>query len=220
MKQQIIEAIEQKKIIAILRGLSADACVRTAEALYAGGIELVEVTFDQKNVERTNETLNAISKIRESMGDRMLVGAGTVTSCELVEKAYKAGAAYMISPNTDLDVIRRTVELDCVSIPGALTPSEAVAAHKAGADFVKLFPIDALGPAYLKAIRSPLNQIRFLAVGGVDQNNIASYRDAGACGFGVGGCLVKRDWIEAGQFDRITELAREFCRRLRDKGDQ
>ena len=218
MKRRIIEAIERKKIIAILRGLSADACVRTAEALYAGGIELVEVTFDQKNVERINETLKAISQICQTMGVQMLVGAGTVTSCEMLELACKAGAAYMISPNTDLEVIRRTVELGCVSIPGALTPSEAVAAHQAGADFVKLFPIDVLGPSYLKAIRAPLNQIRFMAVGGVDQNNIAAYRDAGACGFGIGGCLVKRDWIEAGQYDRITELAREFCSRLRDKG--
>ena len=212
MKGQIIEAIEKNKIIAIIRGLDKQNCVRTAEALYHGGIKLVEVTFNQKETQKVGQTLDAIRAIRQTLDKRVWVGAGTVTSPELARLAKEAGAAFIISPDANADVIRVTGELGMVSIPGALTATEVLAAHRAGADFVKLFPAASLGTGYLKALRSPINHVKFLAVGGIDQSNLKDFLQAGAYGLGVGGCLVKQQWIEEGNFQGITELAKEFCR--------
>lgn len=112
------------------------------------------------------------------------------------------------------EVIAYTRQEGLVSIPGALTATEALTAHRAGADYVKLFPAAMLGPAYLKALRSPLNHIRFLAVGGVDEKNMAAFLQAGAAGVGVGGCLVKQQWIQEGRFAELTALAKEFCQAI------
>ena len=140
----------------------------------------------------------------------MEVGAGTVTSVELVELAAKAGAKYIISPDTNVDVIRRTRELGLVSLPGALTPSEITTAYNNGADFVKLFPIADMGASYVKAVRAPLGHIDMLAVGGVNDKNLKSFLDAGVCGAGIGGNLVNKAWIAAGEYEKITEIARTY----------
>ncbi len=128
----------------------------------------------------------------------MAVGAGTVTSAALAELAHSAGAQFIVSPDTDPAVIRRTKELGMCAMPGAMTPSEIKTAYEAGADFVKVFPASVLGPEYIRAIRGPLGQIPLLAVGGVSE------------GVSVGGKLVNRDWIAAGQWDSITQLARQL----------
>ena len=212
MRETTIQRIQQEKVIAILRGLTVSQAVAAARALYDGGITLVEVTFDQSCPERFTQTAQAISAIREAMGDNILVGAGTVTSPELAELAYQAGAAYIISPDTDKAVIQRTGELGMVSIPGAYTPTEAKQAYNAGADFVKLFP--ASNPEYLKAICAPLSHIPFLAVGGVNAQNAADFLKAGAAGVGLGSCLVNKKWVQAGEFDKITEEAKLLLKNL------
>ena len=124
--------------------------------------------------------------------------------------AAEAGASYIISPDTDVDVIRKTRELGLVSLPGAYTPSEAKQAYNAGADFVKLFPCVGDAPAYIKALCGPLNHIRFLAVGGVNENNAADFLKAGALGVGVGGNLVNKDWIKAGEYDKVRDAAKKY----------
>lgn len=149
-----------------MRGLEKAYCLPAVQALYAGGIRLVEVTFNQKEPATHKHTLEAIRQIREEMQGKMCVGAGTVTSVELARQAKEAGATFIVSPDTNPEVIAYTREAGMVSIPGALTATEALTAHRAGADYVKLFPAAMLGPAYLKALRAPLNHIRFLAVGG------------------------------------------------------
>ena len=138
----------------------------------------------------------------------MFVGAGTVTTTELVELTAKAGGKFIISPDTNPDVIRRTRELDMVSMPGALTPTEIMTAHRAGADYVKLFPAGDLGPNYVKAVRAPISHVKMTAVGGINEKNMADFLKAGVCGFGIGGNLANKAWIEAGEFDKITETAR------------
>ncbi len=140
----------------------------------------------------------------------MAVGAGTVTSAALAELAHSAGAQFIVSPDTDPAVIRRTKELGMCAMPGAMTPSEIKTAYEAGADFVKVFPASVLGPEYIRAIRGPLGQIPLLAVGGVSEGNAAAFLQAGCVGVGVGGKLVNRDWIAAGQWDSITQLARQL----------
>ena len=211
MRETTIQKILDTRLIAIVRGVYGDDCIRLAEALYAGGIELIEVTFDQANPELQKKTSECIRMINEKFAGRVLAGAGTVTSSELVQEAYDAGAKYIISPNTNLDVICKTRDLNMVSIPGALTPSEVLSAYDAGADFVKLFPVSTLGPAYVKAVRAPLNHVRLLAVGGVNDKNMGDYLAAGAVGAGVGGNLVNREWVANCRFDEITELAKKYC---------
>lgn len=215
MRQQVIETIKAEKIIAIVRGMELEQTVKIAQALYEGGVSLIEVTFNQKCPEKFHETAECIRAIREAMGEKMLVGAGTVTSVELVELAAQAGALYMISPDTDEAVIRRTREMGLVSIPGAYTATEAKQAYKAGADFVKLFPCVGDAPAYVKAICAPFNHIPFLAVGGVNADNAADFLKAGAVGVGVGSCLANKKWADAGQYHLITEEAKKFVQNIR-----
>lgn len=210
MRERIIQEILDKKIISIVRGVETEKILKIAEALYEGGVTLIEVTFNQKNPESWQETADAIAAIHANMGDKMFVGAGTVTSVELVEMAAKAGAGYIISPDTDPAVIRRTKELGLVSLPGAYTPTEAKLAHNSGADFVKLFPCVGDAPAYLKAVCAPMSHIKFLAVGGVNADNTADFLKAGAVGIGAGSCLVNKKWVDAGEYYKITEEARRF----------
>ena len=215
MRDLVIKEICQQKVIAIIRGAGAQEAVAVAKALYEGGITLAEITFNQKAPDTFVDTAKAIQLIKQEMGDKMLVGAGTVTSPELVQLAADAGAAYIISPDTDEAVIRKTRELGLVSIPGAYTPTEAKQAHNAGADFVKLFPCVGDAPAYIKAICGPLNHIRFLAVGGVNADNATDFFRAGAVGIGVGGNLVRKDWMSAGDYQKITDEAKKYVANIR-----
>ena len=210
MREKIIRQIEKEKIVAIIRGIAPDKAVNVAKALYQGGVKLVEVTFNQKCPEKFGDTTAAIKSISDSMGDRMAVGAGTVITREQAELARSAGARFIVSPDTDVDVIKRTVELGMVSLPGAYTASEAKKAHNAGADFVKLFPCIKGAESYLKALRAPLSHIKFLAVGGITVENTPDFMKAGAVGIGVGSSLVNPAWVESGDFDKITEQAKNF----------
>lgn len=217
-REAVIDRIVRKKIIAIVRGVYGQKCLDLAEALYDGGIELLEVTFDQNCPEESEKTVKAIREVSEMMGSRMIVGAGTVTSATLLDKAVDAGARFIISPNVDEAVIRKSRDMGLVSIPGALSPSEILDAYNYGADFVKIFPVVSMGAKYIKQVRGPLNHIRLMAVGGIDENNIVEYMDAGCCGAGIGGCLVNKNWINAGEFDKITALTRCFVNNLREGG--
>ena len=167
MREKTVEWALKEKIIAIVRGMEAKDCLRVAQALYDGGIRLMEITYDQRDPAQWAKTADAIGKIAEAFEGRMLVGAGTVTTPELVTRTRDAGGQFIISPDTNPAVIARTRELELVSMPGAMTPSEILAAHAAGADLVKLFPAAALGSAYLKAVRSPISHVRIMAVGGI-----------------------------------------------------
>ena len=198
MRDTVIQEVLKHKIIAIVRGMDKEQTVNIAKALYEGGIRFIEVTFNQKKPEEFYKTADSIRAIREAMGDKMYVGAGTVTSVELVDMAAEAGALYMISPDMDEEVIKRTRELGLVSMPGAYTATEAKKAYNAGADFVKLFPCIGDAPAYVKALCAPLSHIPFLAVGGVDANNANAFIKAGAVGVGGGSSLVNKKWVDAG----------------------
>lgn len=213
MKEAIIKKIEENKIIAIIRGLDADTAVRTAHALASGKIKLIEVTFDQSRPDAFAVTTDSIRRIKAELPD-VSVGAGTVLSVGQVDLAIDAGAEFIISPDADETVIRHTVARGAVSIPGAYTATEIKRAHEAGADFVKVFPCLDGAAAYIKAVRAPLSHIRLMAVGGVNADNCADFIKAGACGVGVGGALVNKAYIKAGDFEKITELARTFVKNL------
>ena len=209
MREEVIKAIEKNKIIAIIRGVEPSVASSVAKALFKGGINLVEVTFNQKEPQKFSDTINAICAIKESCPE-MIVGAGTVLSVEHVDLAKQAGAAYIVSPDTDEEVIKHTVKCGMVSLPGAYTATEAKRAHNAGADFVKLFPCVEGSISYLKAIKAPLSHIRFLAVGGVNVDNAKAFINAGAVGIGVGSSLVNKQLIERKDWNGLTQLAKAF----------
>lgn len=212
MGNTVIQKVKDEKLIAILRGISSEQCLPVAQALTDGGITLMELPFNQKDPASFADTAKAISKIREHFSGKVEVGAGTVLTPAQVDLAADAGAGYMISPDTKPDVIERTLQRGRVSIPGALTPSEITLAASCGADFVKLFPAGTLGVDYIKAVAAPLNHLPFLGVGGVNPENIPALLKAGCLGFGIGGNLVNRAWIEAGDYKKLTETAKAFCR--------
>ena len=215
MREEIIRRIREEKLIAIVRGVKSELCLPVAQALHDGGVRLLEITYNQNDPSSWIQTAEAIQAVAEAFEGRLSVGAGTVTTPELVELTHRYKGQYIISPDADAAVIRRTRELGMVSLPGAMTPSEIKQAYNAGADFVKLFPSGSLGPDYLKAVKAPLNHIPILAVGGISEKNVREYLEAGADGFGIGGNLAKKAWIDAGEFYRLTEAAKATVAAIR-----
>ena len=212
MRENVIQSVLDNKVIAIVRGVYGEDCLHLAQALCKGGLRLLEVTFDQAKPQDWEKTAATIRLLVEKLGDQMIFGAGTVTSAALVDLAKSAGARFIVSPDVNEAVIRKTVSEGMVSMPGALTPTEVLTAHAYGADFVKLFPVGNMGVSYLKAVHAPINHVRLLAVGGVNERNVREFLDAGAVGAGVGGNLVNKQWIANGEFEKITALAEEFVR--------
>ena len=210
MFDEVIKSIEQNKIIAIVRGVKKEQLIPLADALYKGGIRLIEVTFSADGRVSDSETAECIGTLAKKFEGKMLVGAGTVLTKKQVALTKKAGGKFIISPDTNENVIKKTKRSGLVSMPGALTPSEIEAAHRAGADFVKLFPVSSLGPEYVKAVSAPLSHIKLLAVGGVDLDNISSFLKAGVCGFGLGSNIVDKKLLEANDYEGITELAKKY----------
>lgn len=202
--------IKETGVVAIVRGIDSKYVVDLAKAFMAGGIKCIEITFNQASTDGSKNTLDSIKLLKETFKDDLAVGAGTVMSEDDVIRAKEAGAEYIISPNVDEAVIRKTKELGLISMPGALTPSEAVFAYQCGADIVKLFPAGVFGADYIKAVTAPLNHIPFAAVGGVNAKNKKDFINAGCIGVGVGGNLVNKELIEAGKWEEITAYAKEY----------
>lgn len=212
MRDKIIEKIKAEKIIVIVRGVKKDKLVPLAEAMYQGGIRLLEVAYDAKGDVSDEDTAKSIEVLADYFTDRMYIGAGTVITQKQVELTKSAGGGFVISPDTYNSVINKTRELEMVSIPGALTPTEIQAAHRYGADFVKLFPIINLGVDYVKALKAPLSHIKLLAVGGINNNNIREYLNAGIAGCGIGSNIVSKKLIEDNDFAKICELAKTYTK--------
>lgn len=214
MNKKVLETILSKKIVAIIRGIKPNQIENTVDALIRGGINCIEVTFNQKDKETIAETIESLNFIKKRFKDEVCMGAGTVINKEQVKTAVEAGAEYIISPNTDLEVIKYTKELNKISIPGAFTPSEVIEAYNAGADIVKLFPAGLLGTKYIKAVTAPISHIPLVAVGGINVDNIKDFINAGAKGVGIGGSLVNVKAACKGDFDKITQTARRFVEKL------
>ena len=210
-----VELLQKEKIIAIIRGISLIDMEKTGDALYQGGIRLMEIAFDHQSPDGIERTLNGLSLLRAALPEDVHLGAGTVLSEDEVKDACEAGAEFIISPNTDPAVIRKTKELDMLSMPGAMTPSEITAAYQAGGDIIKLFPADCLGPSYVKALRGPLGHIPLAAVGGISTDNIRSWQDAGVQVFGIGSSLVSAALVRDGRFEELTSRALEFFQALK-----
>lgn len=206
----VMDAILKNKLIAILRGVAPDQLIPLLEALYEGGVRLAEITFDAKGIIPAEETAAQIAAAAKHFEGRMFFGAGTVLTVRQAQLAIDSGAKFLISPNVDVAVIRYAKGLGVISMPGAFTPTEAVNATNFGADFVKIFPSDTLGPSYFKAICAPLSHIKFVAVGGVDHLNVADFLKAGAVGVGVGSNIINKELLKKGDYAGITALAKLY----------
>jgi 2-dehydro-3-deoxyphosphogluconate aldolase/(4S)-4-hydroxy-2-oxoglutarate aldolase len=213
--KKTIDLIEKEKIVVIVRGVAKEKLLDFAEAAYNGGVRLLECTYDASGNTSDEVIANNIKMLAEHFEGRMLIGAGTVLTERQVELTKNAGGKFVISPDTNLKIIAKTKKEGLVSIPGAFTPSEAVMAHNSGADFVKLFPISSLGSKYLKDIKAPLSHIRFLAVGGVNADNIQEFLRVGACGFGIGSNIVNKKWIDSNDFISIENAARNYVSKIK-----
>lgn len=204
------DLILRDKVIVIARRIYGDTLLKLADAMCSGGIHLMELTFDQSDSECIDKTASSVARLNARFGGEMLFGAGTVITPQQVDAAYQAGCKYIISPNTDLDVINATKAHGLVSIPGAMTPSEILAAHKAGADFVKLFPTGYLGLPYIKDIRAPISHVKLIATGGVTEDNFGAFLSAGMVAAGISGRLTDKACIESGNFEELTRRAKAF----------
>lgn len=210
MYSKVVESIIENKLIVIVRNVEKEKILPLAQAMYDGGIRLLEVTYDASKKISDAETAENIRILAEHFKEKMLIGAGTVLTTEQVELTHKAGGYFIISPNTDKAVIEKTRELGMVSMPGAVTPTEIQLAHTMGASFVKLFPAGDLGPGYVKAVKAPLSHIMLTAVGGINDTNIPDYIKAGVAGFGVGTNIVDKKMLAANDYDGIRELAKRY----------
>ena len=202
-----IESLDALPLIAILRGLKPDEAVEIGEAIVAAGFRCLEVPLNSP------EPLDSIRRLRQALDGRALVGAGTVLNVAAAHEVADAGGQLIISPNTNVDVIRETKTLGLLSLPGFFTPSEAFAALDAGADALKLFPAEIAGPKGLKAVRAVLPAAtRVYPVGGVDPDSMSAWRSAGASGFGIGSAVFK-----PGQSaEQVARQAAEFVVRWCD----
>lgn len=201
---RIRRLLETGRIIAILRGDFGDREEEIVSALIDGGITAVEVTLNSPNA------LKSIHKLSLSFGSRIAVGAGTVMSVDDVGRAEANGARFIVSPNRNTKVIVETRRLGLVSLPGCYTPSEIVEALEAGADAIKIFPANTLGPAYVKAVRAPLGDIRLVPTGGVTPEKAREYFAAGAWAVGVGSELLNRELLAGKDLEPLRQRALEY----------
>lgn len=197
-------------IVAIIRAPSGDQLVQVAEALYAGGVDVIEITF---TVPRAVEVLAEVSK---RLGKKILLGAGTVLDGETARAAMLAGAEFIVTPAVRPEVIRMCNRYDKLVMSGAFTPTEVLNAWELGSDVVKVFPAEIGGTTHLKALAGPFPQIRLLPTGGVNLNTISDFMKAGACAVGLGSSLVTKDHLARGDFAGIQQLAQAYVEKVRE----
>ena len=200
--------LEKEKLIVIFRGVKKEQLPELLQALYRGGVRIIEIAYNHRDPKTIETTCELIKTAKEIMGDKMMVGAGTVLNEKMVVEAYKAGAEFIFSPSVNTDVIKLTKELGLISIPGAYTPTECMTAYDAGADVIKMFPITLNDVDYLKNIMRPLSHIPFICVGGVSIEAIPAYMEAGAIGVGTGISILKPELLETENYNEIEKLAR------------
>ena len=211
-KSELLGRLRDPGVISILRADRATNLLEAIRALIAGGVSTIEVTMT------TPDALQVIAEAKAALGEKIVMGVGSVLDAETARHAMLAGAQFVVTP-----VVRPAVIAICnrYGIPiasGAMTPSEALTAHELGSDFIKIFPAENLGPAYMKALLAPLPMLQLIPTGGVTPQNVPDYFAAGCAAIGAGSTLLQRDALEAGAWDRVTARAAEFVAAARKAG--
>lgn len=210
MKQDVFSKIQERKVVAICRGIAVEDIVPAVEAVYKGGISVFEVTFDQTSETMWQETAKSIKLLKNSGPSDIVVGAGTVMKMEQLELAIEAGAEFILAPNVNIEIIKEAHKRGVLMVPGAYTPTEAADAYDNGADIIKMFPAGLLGTDYIKAVRGPMNHIPFMAVGNINHNNYKEYLNAGCMSVGVGSNVMNLELIKNKKYQELTELAKKY----------
>jgi 2-dehydro-3-deoxyphosphogluconate aldolase/(4S)-4-hydroxy-2-oxoglutarate aldolase len=208
--EPLTEQIRRHRIIAIMRHLPDDQVEPVFNALAEAGIRLIEITMN------TAGAAEQISRVIGRFSGCMLIGAGTVSTTERARLALAAGAQFLVTPNLDLEVVELAKAHQCPIMPGVLTPTEMMAAVKAGVATLKLFPASQLGPAYVKDVLAPLDDLNLVAVGGVTQENAVEWLRAGCIGVGMGSSLLDKDLLRAGKYDEIVRRTKIFAETLKN----
>jgi len=200
----VIERLREARVIAVLRTPDADSAVRAAEALVAGGVRAIELTFT------TPGAADALRRARELLPDEVVVGAGTIRDLAQLDAALDAGAEFLVTPHLDAELLTAMLDSGRPALPGTFTPTEVAAALAAGARAVKLFPASAVGPAYLKALRGPFPDVQVVPTGGIGPADVQPWLDAGAVAVGAGGELCPASLVAEGRWDELSAAAARF----------
>jgi 2-dehydro-3-deoxyphosphogluconate aldolase/(4S)-4-hydroxy-2-oxoglutarate aldolase len=203
-KSDIISLLTNPGIIAVVRAQQASQVLPLSEALIAGGVRVIEITMTTPNA------LAAIREAREKLGERALIGVGTVLDADICRAAIAAGAEFVVTPICRTELVAIAHAAGCPIMLGAYTPTEAQLAHEAGADFIKIFPADSLGVGYIKALRAPLPHLRIVPTGGVDVQNVGELLKAGCAALGVGSSLVSTKILQEADWPELTRRASAF----------
>jgi 2-dehydro-3-deoxyphosphogluconate aldolase / (4S)-4-hydroxy-2-oxoglutarate aldolase len=209
MKANVLELIAKTRLVAIIRLDDLSQAAQLSKALLAGGVIAQEFTLSNP------QALDAMSEVKAALSEfsngQAIIGLGSVRTVDEAHAAIKAGAQFVVTPVTKLDVIEVCKNAGVPVMPGAFTPTEIAAAHEAGADVVKVFPARTLGPSYIKDVLAPMPYLKLMPTGGVDLENMASFFRAGAVSVGVGGNLLDKKAIEAGDWEQVSSIARQYA---------
>ncbi|AZR71970.1 2-dehydro-3-deoxyphosphogluconate aldolase [Anoxybacter fermentans] len=206
-KSKVLKVIEDTGLVAVIRGMELAKMANIAKALVAGGVKALEITMN------SSQPLKMIEEVKSLLEDTdVIIGAGTVLDPETARAAILAGAEFIFAPNLNLKVIELCRRYDKLVMPGVMTPTEIVTAWEAGADLVKVFPAQVVGPEFIKSVKGPLNHIKMIPTGGINLDNAADYIKAGAIALGVGGSLLDKKAIANEDYEILTERARAFQR--------
>jgi 2-dehydro-3-deoxyphosphogluconate aldolase/(4S)-4-hydroxy-2-oxoglutarate aldolase len=207
-KIETLARIQQAGVLAVLRGPSPELTVQAVEALVAGGVIGIEITYS------TPKAAQVVRTLRDRYGDDIVLGMGTLTEPKHAAEALEAGASFIVSPHTEAELAHAMVATGLPVMMGGLTPTEVLLAHRLGSDVVKLFPGSLGGPAYMKALKGPFPHIPMMPTGGVSKENVGVWFKAGAVAVGAGSELCPKEMLMAGRFDEISALAQDFVRAI------
>jgi 2-dehydro-3-deoxyphosphogluconate aldolase/(4S)-4-hydroxy-2-oxoglutarate aldolase len=200
-KEAIINDLLKRKAVSVLRLQEEDKLFKVIEAIYKGGITCAEITMSVPNA------IKLIEKMNELIGDKVLIGVGTVLDAATAENAIKAGAKYIVSPVLKKEIIETAHKYNIPAMPGCFTPTEIQSAYEMGADIIKVFPADVLGMEFFKAILAPMPHLKLMPTGGVTLTNAGDWFKSGACAVGLGSALVDKDAIKNENYSKLTENA-------------
>ena len=209
-KKEVLSKVQELGLLAVIRGPSADLTIEMVDALVAGGVLGIEITYSTPDAEAV------VSRLDKRYGDKILLGMGTVTSPKQAASAEQAGAKFLVSPICETELVKAMVASGLAVMAGAVTPTEVFQAYTLGSDVVKIFPGSLTGPEYIKALKGPFPQIPMMPTGGVSPENIKDWFAAGAVAVGAGSGLCPTKLAKEGKFDQITAIAKEYVKYIED----
>jgi 2-dehydro-3-deoxyphosphogluconate aldolase / (4S)-4-hydroxy-2-oxoglutarate aldolase len=202
---ELLDTLRRERVVVVIRGAEVATIEREVSALYEGGLRIFEITMEAP------EALDALASLRRALPKDAVLGAGTVFTPATASNAMEAGASFVVSPVLRRDVAQLVLSRGVPCLLGGMTPTEIYEAHELGCEAVKVFPASAVGSGFFREMRGPLGFVPFYPTGGITLGNAKDYLDAGAVALGVGGALVKREWVASGHWDALRDEARQWA---------